>query len=827
MTSRLDNRSDISTAEAVGLLLLSAACLAYEINLTRLFSVAQFYHFAFMIVSIALLGFGASGTFLAIFPSLGHGSPRQSTGRLSLATSLTILGAYLLINNLSFDSYQIAWAGRQAAILVIHYVVMVLPFFFSGMAVGMLLSAYPLAAGSTYAINLIGSALGCGLALVTPIFFDGEGTVMISTTLAACAALVCIVRKGSIKNATHLVVNALSVILILFAMLNLIGRLLTGSYLSWLEVHLSPYKNLSYVLQIPRAHIVSSHWNSFSRVDRVQSNSIRSLPGLSYRYTGGLPEQDGLLVDGDDLSPIVLTDQGLDPQTNAYATHLPAAIAYQIKPHAQVLILEARGGLDILTALDLGAEQVVAVESNALIVETVGDIYQLEGVRSIIETGRSYTRRSTEAFDIAILSLTSSYHPVNSGAYSLAEDYRFTVEAFEDILNVLKPEGLFILTRWLQIPPSESLRAFATAVTALENAHLDPAGRIVAFRSYNTATILVSKSAFQAEQLAAIRTFTAERAFDLIYSPDILPEETNRYNVLPESLYYQAFLELLTAPDRENFYRQYPLEVSPPTDDRPFFGHFFKWSQAGQVFAELGKTWQPFGGAGYFVVLALLVLASLSAGILILLPVVITHYYQSSYPRKKNSFQGRAFLFYFGLIGFGFMMVEIPLIQRFILFIGHPAYSLAVVLFSLLVFSGMGSLLSPKISLMKALGGLVILLMIMPVLLPVVFQLTLGLAFGARLLISVGILFPIGLLMGIPFSGGIRWMQTQSTGPAMIPWVWAVNGAASVIASILAALLAISLGFLVVLLGGGLCYAGACIIVMARERHRSEQLPRL
>lgn len=819
MTSRPDTRSHWISAEALGLLLLSAASLAFEINLTRLFSVAQFYHFAFMIVSIALLGLGASGTFLAIFPSVGLKNPRQSMGWLSLATAFTILGSYLLINNLPFDSFRIAWERQQVAILVIHYVALALPFFFTGMTIGLLLSAYPEVAGSTYATNLIGSALGCGLALVTPIFFGGEGTVLLSSALAAMAAMVCMASK-TLFTGTRRLANALSLILILFAMFTLVQRSSTGEYFSWLELHLSPYKNLSYVLQIPGAQIVSSQWNSFSRVDRVKSNSIRSLPGLSYRYLEPLPEQDGLLVDGDDLSPIILTDKDL-----GFAAYLPSAIAFQIHPRAQALILEPRGGLDILTALALGAEQVTAIESNALIVQAARHIYQDPRVQAVIESDRSYTRRSSQEFDVVILSLASSYHPVRSGAYSLAEDYRFTTEAFQDILRRLKPDGLFVITRWLQTPPSECLRSFGTAVAALEESNLDPATRIVAFRGYNTVTILVSKSGFNPDQLDAIRHFTSTRAFDLIYAPGIQPEETNRYNVLPESVYYQAFLALLTTPSRESFYRQYMLEVSPPTDDRPFFGHFFKWSQAGQVFSELGKTWQPFGGAGYFVILALLALAALSAGILILLPVVITRHYREPGHPNNSSVLGTSYILYFGLIGFGFMLVEIPLIQRFILFIGQPAYSLAVVLFSLLLFSGIGSQLSPKLSLKKALAALALLLIIIPILLPGIFGLTIGLPFLSRLLITVIILFPIGFLMGIPFSGGILWMRNISASPTMIPWVWAVNGAASVVASVLAALLAISLGFLLVFQIGALCYAGACIIVMAKECHRPERLP--
>jgi hypothetical protein len=820
MASRPNAHSRWTSAEVLGLLLLSAASLAFEINLTRLFSVAQFYHFAFMIVSIALLGFGASGTFLAIFPFAGLNNPRRSMGWLSLATSVSILGAYFLINNLPFDSFQIAWDRKQVAILAIHYVALALPFFFSGMATGMLLSAYPQAVGSTYAINLIGSALGCGLALPCPIFFGGEGTVLLSSALAAASAIVCMTDKG-IFSGGHRLTKTLSSILILFALLNLIQRSVTGEYFSWLELHLSPYKNLSYVLKIPGTQIVSSRWNSFSRVDRVRSSSIRSLPGLSYRYLGTLPQEDGLLVDGDDLSPVILTGKDL-----GFTAYLPSAIAFQIHPHAQALILEPRGGVDIVTALALGAETINAVESNALIVQAAGNIYQDPRVQLAIDTDRSYTRHSSQQFDVVILSLSSSYHPVRSGAYSLAEDYRYTTEAFQDILARLKPDGLFVVTRWLQTPPSECLRAFGTAIVALEKSHLDPATRIVAFRGYNTATILVSKSAYKPEQLDVIRQFTSTRAFDLIYAPGIQPAETNQYNVLPQSVYYQAFLALLAAPSRENYYREYPLEVSPPTDDRPFFGHFFKWSQASQVFSELGKTWQPFGGAGYFVILALLALAALSAVILILLPVIITRHYREPDRLSRSSNLEIPYLLYYGLIGFGFMLVEIPLIQRFILFTGQPAYSLAAVLFCLLLFSGVGSQLSPKLSLMKTLGALAVLLIIIPMLLPDIFELALGLGFPARLLITILLLLPIGLLMGIPFSGGILWMQKISANTAVIPWIWAVNGAASVIASVLAALLAISLGFLLVFQLGALCYAGACLIVIAKERAHPGRLPR-
>jgi hypothetical protein len=215
-----------------------------------------------------------------------------------------------------------------------------------------------------------------------------------------------------------------------------------------------------------------------------------------------------------------------------------------------------------------------------------------------MESGRSYLGRTDMRFDVILLSLISSYHPVQSGAYSLAEDYRYTVEAFGEMLEHLAPGGVLVATRWLQDPPSEDLRLFALAVTAIEGDGRDPHQRIVAFRGYNTATILVKNDPFTAKELNSIRKFTSERAYDLTYVPGIQAEETNRYNILPESTYYQTYLELLEANPRQEFYDAYPYDVRPPTDNHPFYGHYFKWSQTPQILAELGKALLPFGGGG-------------------------------------------------------------------------------------------------------------------------------------------------------------------------------------------------------------------------------------
>ncbi|MEW6402487.1 MAG: hypothetical protein AB1649_11860, partial [Chloroflexota bacterium] len=343
-----------------GLFLLSAATLAFEIDLTRLFSVTQFYHFAFMIVSIALLGFGASGTALTVFPAIQNGQPKRRLSQLGFATGISILVAFLLTNWLPFDSFSIAWDRRQVWILMLHYIALASPFFFSGMALGFLLSASPQSAGTTYAVNLLGSAAGCLIALVAPSLLGGEGMVILSIALASLAGIISslchcesvgrssllmetarLLRENRPRNDPLRIVATSA--LFLFSLLDLGLRVTGKSSFAFLELRISPYKSLSYALQYPGSRVVQSQWNASSRVDVVRSGGIHSLPGLSYRYLEPLPSLDALLVDGDDLSPIIW------PATDsAFISYLPNAVAFHLRPQASALILEPRGGLDVL-----------------------------------------------------------------------------------------------------------------------------------------------------------------------------------------------------------------------------------------------------------------------------------------------------------------------------------------------------------------------------------------------------------------------------------------------------------------------------------------------
>lgn len=809
MINRLSSKNSQSvTWQGMGLAFVSAAALSFEINLTRLFSVSQFYHFAFMVVSIALLGYGISGTFLALQKG---GKKKEKEYPLSLlagCAGVCILGSFLLVNTITFDSYSIAVDISQLGILVLHYAALSSPFFFIGMITSLMLRRNRESSGKVYALNLAGSAAGCLVAILTPGLIDGEGVVALSAVIACSGGLFFMIHEKGKKQKGKAVINLGVIgITLIIALVPLSSKIILGEMPEFFTLNISPYKSISYALQNPEAEVISSAWNSISKIDVVRSPSLHSLPGLSYRYANPLPPIKGLFWDGDNLNAILPLD---DDQ--AFASHLQTAIAYELQENPHVLILEPKGGMAISAARALGAGQITAVEGNPLVIDAAAAIYHMEGVDLVTSSGRSFLRASETKFDIIQIPLTDSFHPVSSGAYALGEDYRYTLESFEDMIKILQPDGLLVITRWLQQEPSEWLRIFALAVTALEEEGLNSTTNIIALRGYNTGTIFIKNSPFKMTEIAQVRSFAENKAFDIVFMPTLREEEINQFNILPEPVYYHTFNNFLQEDSREYFYKTYSYDVSPPTDDHPFFGHYFKWSQIGDVLGSLGTTWQPFGGAGYLVIIIIFIIALILSSGLILLPMIF---------RKRTGSASRLgrLPIYFGLIGLAFMLVEMPLIQRFILYLDQPAFAMAAVLFSILVFSGIGSHYgSRKLTLSKALSSLVGLLIVYIFLLPRLLSLSLGLPLALRLLITIILIAPAGFLMGIPFPTGLSLIRTikeqnPDAGDWMISYVWGVNGASSVIATILASLISLSCGFNLTFAAGTFCYLLAFFII--------------
>lgn len=785
-------------ADAAGLFLLAASTLALEVALTRVFALSQGYHFAFVAVGVALLGSGASGSALALL-----GPVAQGWSHLRWASALlfgaSVAGSYALAGWLPFDSYRLATDAGQVPLAGLTYVALTLPFFWSGLAVSLTLAARPGGAGPLYAANLAGSAAGCLLPLgLLPLFGTG-GSVLLAGALGAAAAI------GFAPSRTlRAQGGAVGLALALLVLLAPSGAL---------EPRLSPYRGLSQALNLPGAVVVWQRANAFSRVDLVLAPALRSAPGLSLSFQGELPGQMASAIDGDSLRAISLAR----PSEASYLDYTPAAVAHVLRPGAQTLVLEGSAA-DLALALRAGGS-VVAVQGNPLLLQATEEAYSWAGVgwspgrdprvELVASAPRAYLARSSRRFDVVHLGLAAGFRPVSAGAFSLTEDYVHTLEAFREYFRHLAPGGLLVATRWLQVPPSEDLRFLNLAVRALEAAGAaHPDRQVAVLRDYQTLTLLAKAGELMPAEVASIVAFADSRAYDVVYAPGVAASAANRYHVLPGAEHREGFLQVLSPEAGRRLVETYPYDLRPPTDDRPFIGHLFRWQQAPAVLAALGKTWQPFGGAGYLLVVGLLALAIVAGAALTALPLLLR-------PPARMSATGPSLawtLAYFAALGVGYLAVEVPSMQRLILLLDQPTYAIAVVLASLLLWSGLGSLLSGR--LVARLGGRALLGALTAVLLA--YWLGLGpaaeailpLALAPRLVAVAGLLAPAGFLMGVPFASGIRALGGE---PGLVPWAWAANAFASVVCSVLAAMLALEAGYSAVLGGAVLAYAAATI----------------
>lgn len=790
-----------------GIALVSCAALVYEVALTRVFAIAQGYHFGFLAISLALLGFGASGTLLAIAPRWVRGA-KAYTSLIAVAFSITLFSSYLAANYLPFDSYRIATDPTQFALLAAYLLALVVPFFIAGFLQGLPLVLWPDKTNSLYSANLIGSGLGCVFALKALDAWGESSTVLFAGALAGGAALSYSQQAPTSQGGSPLIAwttRWLSITLIV-----LFASALSQSP-PWLEVRLSPYKTLSQILTYPGTRLIDRKWNSFSRVDVVEGVGVRSAPGLSLGYSGELPRQTGLVVDADQT--FVLTSmEGLTPE---FLNALPISLPFYLRENAKALVLEPGGGQDVMVALNRGAKSITAVEQNPILVELMrgpssaraGYVYDHPNVTVVISGGRDFVARDNERYDVIDLALSENFRPVSAGAFSLGENYGMTVEGFRAYLERLAPNGLLVVQRWLQLPPSEELRTASLLIAGLDAERVtDPRQYIVAIRSFSTMLVMARREPFQPDEIDRIKSFAYTRGFDLVYYPGIQSIEANRFNVMRPDLYFNSFQSVLSGPDR--FYGRYEYDIAPPTDDHPFFYQFFKWEQTPAVLALLGKRWQPFGGSGFLILGILLGLVLLLSSGLIALQMAIAQ------RTRSNSFGSgwKRVIIFFSAIGLGFLFVEVPLTQRFILLLDNPVYSFAIVLFSLLVFSGIGSLFSERVPLRQAFVALIVVIVIGQLCLPAFSEFLLGLTLEQRMVLTILALAPVGFLLGIPFPRGLRLLTEGS--PSLLPLAWAVNGLTSVVSSILATSIAVSSGFAPVLLGGGLVYAIGLVSVL-------------
>ncbi len=737
----------------LGTALLSAAALMLQVALTRVFSIAQYYHFAFLVISLALLGYGASGSLLTLWPSLRQ---RRLISLYAIGFSVSLVGAYLFVNHLPFDSYHIATDRSQIALLIINLLVLAIPFVFAGGVVGLLLSGYTGQAGRFYGASLLGSAGGAVLSPLLLTLLGSERVVLLCAVFAL---------------GTGLVVRQLHSYVRPFVWLGFLGGLLAILTMpAVFAVQPSPYKALSTFRLNPNATIVSTRQNAVSRLDVVESTTIHSAPGLSAGYMGPIPPQMGLLVDGDTLMAVSDTRQASDLLAEA----MPSAAVYPLQPGANVLLLGSGGNMEAWVALANGASSVTVVEPNRLVYDALAhQLSEWAGMGNdprlmlLNEQIRTYVQRHEQTYDVVQLTLADNYRPITSGAFTLSEDYTLTVEAFQDYFELLGEDSYFVITRWLQAPPSEELRVLAIILDALDAER--PLESLVVFRSYQAMTFIVKPASFTAEETALLLQHIETHQFDLVLAPIMPASLINRFARLEAPVYHDTLLQLATTGDRAAFYARYLFDVSPPTDDHPFFHHFFRWEQTAEVLENLGRRWQPFGGSGFLVLIALLLFVVAASIVFVLLPVGVRLRFRSVI-REVGAGTASRVLLYFASLGLAFMMVEIALIQRYTLILGQPTLAMAVVLGALLFSSGIGSIVCERVSWRVALVLLVLLLAVYPLLTDSLSPMLLVLPQWARFFAVSLLIMPVAFLMGIPFSRGIVALEGELQ---LVPWAWA------------------------------------------------------
>ena len=759
----------------------SLSGLAYEITLTRIFSISLSYHFAFMVVSIAMLGIAASGTLLSVYPKL------KDPGRIQsyiLLFCISLPASYLLINIIPFDPARLSWDRSQMLYLSLYYLILSFPFFCFGLIISTALSTMTRAAGHIYGADLTGAGAGSLLTLWVLSAGGPEQSVFVISSLLLL--LLCIYGSQRIRHVSFFIL--------------MINLLVLSFHPEFIQPRISPYKPLEASLQFPGAEHLKTYYSPFSRIDTFRSPAVRYAPGLSFTYLRDLPEQTGMSIDAGDIHAITndTVRNSLD-----FLGYLPSSLPYELSPKNEVLILEPRGGLSVLQGEFYDARNIYNVDSNPLVVRVVrenqqgfsSDIYK-KNTRTGL--GRSYLDATAKRFSLIDLSLLGS---VPAGSFGFSEDYRFTVEAFETYLNHLSPEGMLSVNLFIIPPPRTELRILGTIAMASEELGISNlSNHIAAIRSWSTMTIIFKKSALSGEETAKLKAFAQSRRFDVVYCPGITEAETNRYIKMSSNELFRAFESLLFSDSRSGFTDDYPFDIKPVHDENPFFHYYLRLGKIREIYRLMGEKWQYFLEEGYLLPVIFMQIVFLSI-ILILIPLLP---WRSKNNSNRKLFLGPDLLLalaYFALIGIGFMFIEISFIQKMIFPLENPSYAAAVVLSSVLISSGIGSLLSQHLKVFQKPGVILLLslsVLAYSLLLPSLIQEISPYAVESKIVAVFFILMPAGILMGIPFPLGISTIGKNS--PNVIPWALAVNGCFSVLSPILAVSLAITAGFRTVLL---------------------------
>jgi len=766
----------------MGLLTISAATLLLEITMTRIFSVIFFNHFAFLIISTALFGFALSGVFLSIFPLVHKYGMNKSLVFLSLGFGVSTLLTLKVVVSLPVKFGAVSRELSQLFHLPVYYLALGVPFFFSGMVIALLLSNLPKQVNRLYFYDLVGAGIGCFIIVLLIPIFSGSGSAIFAALMGFVSALFFSLPNG----------RRLMALCGLFLALGAIALLSRDRYF---EIQI-PEGKRSFKFHVQAGKIEFTEWSAVSRVDVADT--------FPYKV---------IWINGGANTAFMIPFHGevgqLQPDRGAPAV-------YRLKENADILIVGPAGGEEVLSALSYNPRSIVGVELDPIITRIVqneyksfiGGIYNLPNVALINDEGRSYISRSKDKFDIIQQINNASPIAIASGALNLSETYLITVEAFHKYLDHLKEDGYLYIRRWgavrLAVVASQALR---------ERGVKNPEDHMVVISEGSPLKegFYLKKSPITSEELEIFHKYSKRvPTYKLLFSPEMKSNHNLYYNLISQEDGWKA-------------YWNSGLNLSPATDDKPFFNHFKRFASfklPENLPKELRSMLRALHADQYgldpdMVLLVILVEAAVLSTVFILLPLYV---FSRSGLRTRNKSK---FLIYFFSLGLGFILIEIDLIQKFTLFIGYPAHSVTAVLFSILVSAGIGSYLSSRFvtnlpkSLTLIVLGINALVGLQLIFTPLLFDIFLGQPLILRILISMALITPLGVLLGMPFPLGIGLVNRVA--PKLIPWVWGINGYATVIGSVLCVILALLLGFKAVLILACVIYLLGLVALLTVE----------
>jgi hypothetical protein len=768
-----------------GISAVSAALLMTELALTRIFSVTMYYHFAFLAISIALFGLSASGVLVYVMRDrLSRVDTRRLlTGGAILHAAATIVALACLVR----IRVGLFYSPSNLALMLAIYAMAALPFLTGGAVISLAFTRLTDRVNVVYAADLLGAAAGCLVLIPLLNELGAPGVVLTAAALSLCGA-VCFAPPA---RRPHVAVAVVA----LFALPA--GAQATGA---------SPF-DVTDTKGHEGDRVLFSKWNSFSRV-AVYDRSHGEW-SLSPRYTG--PRGDALFMDIDSSASTPILKGGAERPE--YLRYELTALAYHLveRPGGfSALVIGPGGGRDLASALVFGARQVDGVEINPIIARDVmldrfreysGGVYADPKVAIHVDDGRSFVRRSAARYDVIQASLVDTWAATAAGAYTLTENSLYTTEAFGEYIDHLTDDGVLTITRWV----FDGLRLVSLAQEACAQRGLDASRHIAIVQLDRVATFLLKRTPFTEADAARLVDLADSLGFSVLYVPGggtrrgpfEVPIEMRRTGTSADD-----YRRLILAPDRARFIADYPLDIAATTDDRPFFFHTTRLEN--QFDVVFGRA--LLFGNGLSALMSLMVISTTLVVGFIVGPLLVGG------PRPAAGWA--KWLVYFGALGAGFMLLEVALLQRFVLLLGHPVYSLTVTLFSLLLGTGLGSFLSRRVPAhrvktvaMRMLGVVAGLALLSAALLPSIVNLAIAWPLPLRVVVAVALLVPAGVLLGIPLPAGMR--LVAECRPEIIPWGWGMNGAFSVVGATLAVFIAMNWGFSCTLSVAALVYAAA------------------